>query len=1042
MSLETVSTPLQRDQENRNIYTRMGFDIHNSVRAALMFGDHIQEATTWLLRQSSLGEFPKRFKNNHSNFKYTFYKSKIRIDDDIFIITDYDEQYNIIQISPTSVYYPITWMTLSDPNIEWIEVKHDTNPILKRVTYGWTRIIGALTINIKKCRYWDWAEFLVLTGENDFGSLKIPPMGAPEYFNRTTGAGSPTDNEKLIYSLYRLTNSKDPQFRFTPHHPKILTSGWDQRRITIERGLHWSKFVLICEVMKIPDVVLDELILFRNTIEMREKILELNNINIPENIIKDLIKIWRKFKKPRETILKKHKKWESFCKPFLNFDNMEIVDHDEGIVKLDIVVNDLMFINQYRNDVLGVFNSFHTTRKVNFIHTRRLFEALYGKVKTNLKIRSWVLLEDWENKFWDRCKKKSRKYTNNILKNKDIELSVYDHQNAGISWLLDKENNSRSYGVVGWNKMEEPDGFTWWRSSWGFIKLTAASPDNVVGGYPCKGGLLCQCVGAGKSFELIKLMDIQKQTNTTSKPTLIIAPTSMLTVWQDEINKFSNSLTSVLYYGSRRKNIDLNSHDCIITSYRLIVNEKNSVISPLFETDKWGRIICDECHYMRDIHSKTFKAINCLTAPIKWCISATPFVKSFLDLSSYLSFFGIHPFNERPKITLNSLLHTAESNPSLAEIFFNTIEKNVFIQSRKRIDTISKLKAPVIHYKDVTIQTPYNNLYKVLFEGAKIRIKNSRNHSQVMQMIQRMRIASFHPQMIPIKYYGNPLPIGKGGVPTTEVSFESFEIEDGGAYNDTIKTQLDDYRKNGGNCCICMDTIDRPTMTACGHMYCYECIHNAFSHQTSKQCPICRHNLENKILYELKDDGRDMSEGINDAVIEKSVKELYVNSEKDLQWLDDATCPEIKIPKLNWIFEKIKNGKKLVIFTQFNIVLEHLKYFLGAHGILYGFINGSMPIKKRGQAIRDFQTKEEIKLFILTTKSANTGITLTSASSIVFMEPCVNKNKHLQAIGRINRLGQIEKSLSVYTLKTACSIEPVINKRMGTISWLEDNKLI
>jgi len=1029
--------------DDLNIYINMGFDRRLSERAFTLFGDNVQDATTWLLRQSSLGEFPKRFKNNHANFKYTFYKSKIRLEDEIFIITDYEEQYNIIQVSPTTIYYPMTWMSLSDPNIDWVEVKHDTKPVLKRVQYGWTRIIGAIQLNIKKCRFWDWPEFLVSTNQKNFGNLSVPGHFTGDFHN--DNSGPPTDNEKLIYSLYRLTNKKDIQFRFTPDHPKILMSGWDQRRINVERGLHWSKFILICEVLKIPDVILDDLIMCRNkSSEMRNKILELNNINVSETVIQDLIKIWRKFRNPRETILKKHKKWESYCKPFLNFDNMIIVDNDEGIVKLDIVVNDLMFDNHYRNDVLGVFNSFHSARKVNFIHMRRLFEALYGKVQSNLSIRSWVLLEDWEKKFWERCNKKSKKYTNTVLKNKDIFLSEYDHQNAAISWLLDKENNSRSYGVVGWNKMEEPDGFTWWRSSWGFIKLTAASPDNIVGGYPCKGGLLCQCVGAGKSFELIKLIDIQKQTNATTKPTLIIAPTSMLTVWQEEINKFSDSISSVLYYGSRRKNIDLNSYDCIITSYRLIVNEKNSVVSPLFEADKWSRIICDECHYMRDIHSKTFKAVNGLTAPIKWCISATPFVKSFLELSSYLSFFGIHPFNERPRITLNSLLHMAETNPSLAEIFFNTIEQNVFVQSRKRIDTISKLKAPTIHYKDIIIKTPYNKLYEALFEGAKIRIKNSKNHSQIMQIIQRMRMASFHPCMINIKYYGNPLPIGKGGVPTTEVSFDSFEIADGGAYNDTLKKQLEDYKENGGNCCICMDTIDRPTMTSCGHMYCYECIHNAFSHQTTKQCPICRSNLENKLLYELKDNGRDMTEDINEAVVDKEHKKMFgeFEMELELETLPPPSCEEIKIPKVKWIFEKIKNGKKLVIFTQFNIVLEYLKCLLTIFDIPYGFINGSMSIKKRGKAIRDFQVKEKFKIFILTTKSANTGITLTAASSIVFMEPCINKKKHLQAIGRINRLGQMENSLNVYTLKTEDSVDEIINNKMGTITWLEENKLI
>ena len=110
--------------------------------------------------------------------------------------------------------------------------------------------------------------------------------------------------------------------------------------------------------------------------------------------------------------------------------------------------------------------------------------------------------------------------------------------------------------------------------------------------------------------------------------------------------------------------------------------------------------------------------------------------------------------------------------------------------------------------------------------------------------------------------------------------------------------------------------------------------------------------------------------------------------------------------------------------------------------IKYRFIDGSMPIKKRGKAINDFQTKDDIKLFLLTTKSSNTGITLTSASEIIFLEPCINKSKYIQAIGRINRLGQTKKSLNVYTLVTENSIEPHIDNKIGTLGWLEKIKLI
>ena len=39
--------------------------------------------------------------------------------------------------------------------------------------------------------------------------------------------------------------------------------------------------------------------------------------------------------------------------------------------------------------------------------------------------------------------------------------------------------------------------------------------------------------------------------------------------------------------------------------------------------------------------------------------------------------------------------------------------------------------------------------------------ENYTRHSSVMQMIQRMRMAAFHPYLIPEDYYGEPLQLVK-----------------------------------------------------------------------------------------------------------------------------------------------------------------------------------------------------------------------------------------------------------------------------------------
>ena len=66
----------------------------------------------------------------------------------------------------------------------------------------------------------------------------------------------------------------------------------------------------------------------------------------------------------------------------------------------------------------------------------------------------------------------------------------------------------------------------------------------------------------------------------------------------------------------------------------------------------------------------------------------------------------------------------------------------------------------------------------------------------------------------------------------------------------------------------------------------------------------------------------------------------------------------------------------------------------------------------RARVIRSFQASVEArspgvsKVFVATMKVGNVGITLTAATRVYLMEPCLDPQTEVQAAGRIHRLGQ------------------------------------
>ena len=101
-----------------------------------------------------------------------------------------------------------------------------------------------------------------------------------------------------------------------------------------------------------------------------------------------------------------------------------------------------------------------------------------------------------------------------------------------------------------------------------------------------------------------------------------------------------------------------------------------------------------------------------------------------------------------------------------------------------------------------------------------------------------------------------------------------------------------------------------------------------------------------------------------------------------------------------------------VVFTQQPLMYKRVVAMLqGAGYVTLGFCSAD-AVQARHKAIRDFQASVEkrdpdvAKVFVVTTKIGNVGITLTAASRVYLLEPMLDPRDEMQAAGRIHRLGQ------------------------------------
>lgn len=154
----------------------------------------------------------------------------------------------------------------------------------------------------------------------------------------------------------------------------------------------------------------------------------------------------------------------------------------------------------------------------------------------------------------------------------------------------------------------------------------------------------------------------------------------------------------------------------------------------------------------------------------------------------------------------------------------------------------------------------------------------------------------------------------------------------------------------------------------------------------------------------------------NEALAE--FKEWMADEEKPywrnvLEWIETLKqkCTEGKLEAAKlWVKEFLETGNKLVLFCTHKSTID---FFMNEFKAVK--IDGSTSQNERERAVYMFQNDPDTRLFIGNIKAAGVGITLTTASSVAFIELDWTPAMHDQAEDRCNRIGQ-KNSVNCYYL--------------------------
>lgn len=276
-------------------------------------------------------------------------------------------------------------------------------------------------------------------------------------------------------------------------------------------------------------------------------------------------------------------------------------------------------------------------------------------------------------------------------------------------------------------------------------------------------GILADDMGLGKTVQLLCVVCkyLEDETEKNKKPTLVVCPSSLCLNWQNEIEKFTQGVTSEVIHGSlqdRMKKIaEINNYNIVITSYELL---KRDIDEYKKYNYKFKYIIADEAQYIKNNNTQNAKAIKDIISETRFALTGTPIENSLSELWSIFDFimpgylFRYRKFKElyeTPIMRDNDEIVMQKLKKLIEPFVLRRIKKEVLTELPDK--TVTVLSSQMLEEQEEIYLSYLTQAKKSAMEEIK---ENGIEKSQIkiLALLTRLRQVCCHPSLFIENYEG------------------------------------------------------------------------------------------------------------------------------------------------------------------------------------------------------------------------------------------------------------------------------------------------
>ncbi len=287
------------------------------------------------------------------------------------------------------------------------------------------------------------------------------------------------------------------------------------------------------------------------------------------------------------------------------------------------------------------------------------------------------------------------------------------------------------------------------------------------------GGVLADDMGLGKTVQTLALLLAVKSDDTSAaslrrgphsddsktsdgggkrKPfkALIVAPTSVVTNWLREMDKFAPSLRHALWHGAERKERqdEMEDADVVVTSYALLRRDEE-----LLKEIDWRYVILDEAQQIKNPLSATARSAKRLPSDRRLALSGTPIENRLSEIWSIFDFVSpgllgpLEKFEERYSRPIDG------GDKVAAERLRATIHP--FILRRTKAEVARDLPEKIETDQFCELTGEQSSLYAAVLKEVRAQVMGeverhglARSHIQILAGLTRLRQAACDPRLL------------------------------------------------------------------------------------------------------------------------------------------------------------------------------------------------------------------------------------------------------------------------------------------------------